>query len=192
VERVRSFIAIELPEEVRATLSQLETQLMAESSTAVKWVATDSIHLTLKFLGSVDSDKLDAIIRAMQIAASGISPFQLELNALGVFPNTRQVQVVWVGLDGELASLTRLQKSIEANVSPLGFPTEARPFRPHLTLARVREQALPSERQKLGDLIASRSLAEPSAFEVSSISLMRSQLTRQGAIYSRTGSVVLA
>ena len=191
MEQVRSFIAIELPQEVKAALSRLAAGLMAKNAAPAKWVEPEGIHLTLKFLGGVAAEKLESIIAAMQTAARGIKPFRLELDGLGAFPGLARAQVVWVGLRGDLSSLTRLQQNIEANVSPLGFPSEARPFHPHLTLARVREQALPAERQKLGELIAASSFAFPGAFEVGSVSLMRSQLTRQGAIYSRIASVKL-
>jgi 2'-5' RNA ligase len=94
-------------------------------------------------------------------------------------------------LSGELDKLAQLAKRIEANVSPLGFPTESRAFTPHLTLARVGDRVLPNERQKLGQLIASTKFEAKSAIEVKAINLMKSQLTPQGAIYSRLHSVEL-
>ena len=110
---------------------------------------------------------------------------------MGVFPNLRRVQVVWVGMDGEIDKLRQLQKRIEFNLAPLGFAAETRPFTPHLTLARLRDRALPGERERLGQLIAGTKFETVHTIKVDSINLMRSQLTREGAIYSRLSSVEL-
>jgi len=191
MEQVRSFIAIELPDEVKSGLAQLQAQLKTGKQPPVKWVNPYSIHLTLKFLGNIAVDKISEITGAMEAAAQGISPFHLEVKDLGVFPNLRRVQVVWVGISGEVDQLSRLQQGIESNLSPLGFTPESRPFTPHLTLARLREQASPDERQSFGQLIASTRFEAVYDFSVDSINLIRSQLTREGAIYSRISSVKL-
>ncbi|MFQ5997333.1 MAG: RNA 2',3'-cyclic phosphodiesterase [Dehalococcoidales bacterium] len=191
MEQIRSFIAIELPDEIKKALAQLQAQLKAGKQSPVKWVDPYSIHLTLKFLGNIAADKTSEITAAIEKAAQGISPFQLEVKDLGVFPNFRRVRVVWVGVSGEVAQLSQLQQRIESNLAPLGFAAESRAFTPHLTLARVREQASPAEQQNLGQLIASTRFEGVYRFSVDSINLMRSQLTSEGAIYSRISSVKL-
>jgi len=191
MEQIRSFIAAELPDELGIWLSQLQAQLKADKSPGVKWVDPYGIHLTLKFLGDVAIDKTDAITRAMETASQGISPFNLTIKDLGVFPNLRRVQVVWVGISGEVTKLSQLQQNIEANLARLGFAPESRAFKPHLTLARLRNQASPDERQKFGQFISDIKFEETYHFEVNVISLMKSQLTREGAIYSRINSVKL-
>jgi len=191
MEQVRSFIAIELPEEVKLGLAQLQTRLKLGKQPWVKWVEPHSIHLTLKFLGNIPVDKIGEITRAMEEAAQEISPFRLEVKDLGVFPNLRRVQVAWVGISGQLDKLGQLQQGIESNLARLGFTSESRPFTPHLTLARVRDRASLEERQRFGQLIASTKFEAVYAIEVDAISLMRSQLTREGAIYSRISSVGL-
>jgi len=191
MEQVRSFIAIELPDEVRAGLVQLQAQLKTGKQPPVKWVDPYSIHLTLKFLGNVAVDKISEITRAIEVATRGVSPLHLEVKGLGAFPNLRRVQVVWVGVSGQIAQLSQLQQRIESNLAPLGFAAESRPFRPHLTLARLREQASLDERQSFGELIASTKFEAVYGFSVDSINLMRSQLTREGAIYSRLSLVGL-
>lgn len=191
MEQIRSFIATELPDELGIWLSQLQAQLKADKSPGVKWVDPYGIHLTLKFLGDVAIDKTDAITRAMETASQGISPFNLTIKDLGVFPNLRRVQVVWVGISGEVTKLSQLQQNIEANLARLGFAPESRAFKPHLTLARLRNQASPDERQKFGQFISDIKFEETYHFEVNVISLMKSQLTREGAIYSRINSVKL-
>ncbi len=191
MEQVRSFIAIELPDEVKAGLAQLQARLKTGKQPAVKWVDPYSIHLTLKFLGNVAVDKVSEITKAIELSAQGIPPFHLEVKDLGVFPSLKRVRVVWVGLSGEVARLSQLQQRLEANLTPLGFTPESRTFTPHLTLARVREQASPEEPQSFGQFIASIRFEAVYGFSVEAINLMKSQLTREGAIYSRISSVKL-
>jgi len=191
MEQIRSFIAIELPDELKSGLIQLEARLKLDKQPWVKWVNPDSIHLTLKFLGNIAVDRTGEITRAIEEAVQGISPFHLEVKELGVFPNLRRVQVAWVGISGEVDKLSQLQKRIETNLTPLGFAPESRAFTPHLTLARLRDQASLDERQRFGQLIASTKFEAAYTIEVDAISLMRSQLTREGAIYSRISLVEL-
>ena len=191
MEQIRSFIAIELPDELKLGLSQLEARLKVGKQPGVKWVDPQGIHLTLKFLGSITTDRISEITKAIEEAVQGISPFHLEVKNLGVFPNLRRVQVAWVGISGEVDKLNQLQKRIDFNLARLGFAPESRPFTPHLTLARLRNQASSPERQRFGQLIADTKSEITYSLEVKAISLMRSQLTREGAIYSRINSVKL-
>jgi len=191
MEPIRSFIAIELPDELKSELTRLEARLKSDNQPGVKWVNPDSIHLTLKFLGNIAADRTGEITRAMENAVQGISPFHLEVKELGVFPNLRRVQVAWVGISGEVDKLSQLQKRIETALTPLGFAPETRAFTPHLTLARLRDQTPPDERQRFGQLIANTKFDTAGTIEVDAISLMRSQLTRKGAIYSQISSVKL-
>ena len=191
MEQIRSFIAIELPETLKLELAELQARLKTADPGGVKWADPQGIHLTLKFLGNIAADRTGDIIRAMNEAARGIPPFQLTIGGLGVFPNPRRAQVAWVGLSGQVDKLARFQAQLEASLARLGFAPETRLFSPHLTLARLRPQASPAERQSLGQLIISTRFASSYPIVVTAIKLMRSQLTRQGAIYSQIGSVEL-
>jgi len=191
MEQVRCFIAVELPDEVKTGLDQLQAQIKSGRQTSVKWVNPCGVHLTLKFLGNVAVDRIDPITTAMEEASQGVSPFHLEVKDLGVFPNLRRVQVVWVGVSGEVDKLAKLQQRLESNLAGLGFAPERRRFTPHLTLARLRDRASLEEREGLGKLIASTKFEAAYTFPVDAVSLMRSQLTREGAIYSRISSVKL-
>ncbi len=191
MEQVRSFIAIELPDELKLGLTQLEAQLKMNKQPWVKWVDPYSIHLTLKFLGSIAVDRISEITSAMEEAIQGISPFCLEVKDLGIFPNLRRVQVAWVGISGEVDKLSQLQQHLESNLARLGFAPETRPFTPHLTLARLRNRASLDERQSFGQLIATTRFEAAYTIKVDAINLMRSQLTREGAIYSQISSVKL-
>ena len=191
MEQVRSFIAIELPEGLKVELIQLQGQLKLGEQSWVKWVDSSSIHLTLKFLGNIAVGRINEIIRAMEEAVLGISPFHLEVRELGAFPNFKRVQVAWVGVGGEVDKLVQLQQRIDSNLAPLGFAIETRPFTAHLTLARLRDRASPDERQRFGQLIAGTRFESAYTIKVDAVSLMKSQLTKEGAIYSRLSSVGL-
>ncbi len=191
MEQVRSFIAIKLPDELKLGLARLEAQLEMSKQPWVKWVDPYSIHLTLKFLGSIAVDRISEIIGVMEEAIQGIPPFRLEVKDLGVFPSLRRVQVAWVGISGEVDKLSQLQQHLESNLARLGFAPEARSFTPHLTLARLRNRVSLDERQSFGQLIATTRFEATYTIKVDAINLMRSQLTREGAIYSRISSVGL-
>jgi len=191
MEQIRSFIAIELPDELKEGLVRLQAQLKLSNPSSVKWVDPYSIHLTLKFLGNIAVGRISEITRAIEEAAQGMSPFHLEVKGLGVFPNLRRVQVAWVGMSGEIDKLRRLQQRIESNLVPLGFTAESRPFTPHLTLARLRDRALPGERERFGQLIDITKFEAGYTIEADAINLMKSQLTREGAVYSRLSFVDL-
>jgi RNA 2',3'-cyclic 3'-phosphodiesterase len=185
IEQIRSFIAIELPEEVRSGLKKTQGLLKSDNPQIARWVDPASIHLTLKFLGNIPADKVAPISQLMKKAAGEVKPFRLEVKGLGAFPTLSRPQVIWVGLTGEIEQLQKLQNCLESQISPLGFPTENRAFTPHLTLARLRDTAAAIERQKLGEKISSIDLGLCFSISVNSISLMRSQLTPAGAIYTR-------
>lgn len=191
MEQIRSFIAIELSGEVKQALARLQDGLKTGSRTPVRWVDPNSIHLTLKFLGDIDASLTGRITAVMEEAVRGLRPFHIDVGGLGVFPNPRRVQVVWVGLAGEVERLVLLQKRIEVGLTPLGFAAESRSFTPHLTLARVRDRATPQERQDLGRLIQGTRFEADCGLYVDSVQLMKSQLTPEGPIYSRLSSVVL-
>jgi 2'-5' RNA ligase len=191
MEKIRSFIAIELPGEVKQALTRLQEELKSAGNLPLRWVEPKNIHLTLKFLGDIDVASTGKITLALEDAVRGAQPFNIEVKGLGVFPSLKRIQIVWVGLYGEMEKLGQLQKSIEEKLKPLGFTPENRPFTPHLTLARVRDYARPEERQKLGDIISAASFEGQYKVNVTSVNLMKSQLTREGPIYSKIGTVNL-
>ncbi len=183
-EQIRSFVAIELPEEAKKGLARLRKELERDEHRFVKWVDPAGIHLTLKFLGNIPSKRVTEITEAMKKASQGISPFHLEISGLGAFPSLRQARVFWVGVGGEMDQLSRLQQNIDAALTALGFAKEERPFVAHLTLARIREGASPPEKRSFGELVGSTVFEDKYPVEVEAIRLMRSQLTPAGAIYT--------
>jgi 2'-5' RNA ligase len=184
-ESIRTFIAIELPEPVKRELTDLETLLKKRCPPVVKWVEPASIHLTLKFLGSVDADRIDEIKMAIDEAVQGVAPFSLEVREVGAFPNLNRVQVVWVGVKGELDRLMYLQQQVESNTEQLGFAREDRAFTAHLTLGRVRNYTSPDDHRKIGQILTGTTFTSANGIRVETVNLMKSQLTPGGAIYTR-------
>ena len=182
--QIRSFVAIELPDEAKKGLASLRRKLERDEHRFVKWVDPGGIHLTLKFLGNVSSRRVTETTAALEKAVQGLSPFLLEISGLGAFPSLKQTRVVWVGVGGELDRLSTLQQKIDSALAALGFAREERPFVPHLTLARVREGASASERGGFGALVRSATFEGKYSIEVEAVKLMRSQLTPAGAIYT--------
>jgi 2'-5' RNA ligase len=190
-QTIRSFIAIELPEAVKTGLQQLQTELTLPRYSFVKCVAPEGIHLTLKFLGNISAEKVTDITGVMEQASQEVSPFQLQLTEVGAFPNMRRPRVLWVGIKGEVDKLVSWQQRIDNGLVPLGFAKEARPFAPHLTLARLRENCSPGDRLHFGEMVAGSHVEVDYKFTVTSLNLMRSQLFPAGAVYSRLAEVKL-
>ncbi len=182
--QLRCFVAIELPQEVKEKLAQLISLLDREKSPFAKWVNPEGIHVTLKFLGNVPANKVADIAKVLRELIAGSPSLKLQVSGLGAFPNLEQPRVIWVGLQGEIEKLEGLQHNIDSALIPLGFPQETHPFSPHLTLARLRDRASPAERRNLGKLLIATPFVTTCKFRVKSVLLMKSQLSRQGAIYS--------
>jgi 2'-5' RNA ligase len=190
MEKIRAFIAVELPSFLKKELGRIESILKAGNTTPVKWVDFESIHLTLKFLGDIESSRVGEIIEGIKNACVGISPFELKIKGLGVFPNPARTRIAWVGLVDATDELSLLQRNIESEMEKLEYERETRKFSPHLTLARVRDQATPDERERFGNLVTATTFSSE-RITVNSVSLMKSHLTRQGALYTRLGSIRL-
>ena len=192
MDTIRAFIAIELPAKVKAELSRIQSSLKQSAACPAKWVAPESIHLTLCFLGEISSDQVEAVKSVMAQTSQEFRGFKLELAQPGVFPNPGQTQTAWVGLQGQLDILSALHNRLEDKLRTTGYKPESRPFKPHLTIARVRDEAAPAARCDLADAVGRLELAGHLAVDVSEMSLMKSQLSRSGAIYTCLYSAKLA
>jgi len=178
---IRSFIAVELPDEVRGALSQIQERLR-ESVGGVRWVQPASIHLTLKFLGDIRPEQVQPIAAAAARAIQGEPPFTLGVSGLGAFPNPRKPRVIWVGIEGDVERLGRLETRLEGALEPLGFPREQRAFRPHLTLGRVKDPRRPPD---LTRALADVTVPTCNSFDVDEILVYKSDLRPTGAIYTK-------
>jgi 2'-5' RNA ligase len=182
---LRTFIAIELDQALQGSLKSLQTRLRQRlAPRSVRWVRPDGIHLTLKFLGDTPVSKLDAIKTALGQAAAEADPFTVTVGGVGCFPNVRRPRVVWVGLHEPAGALARLRDAVEAQVAPLGFPTERRPFSPHLTLGRVHRRASKSEVREIGQVVAASQIGITDEMAVTTVSYIKSDLRPTGAVYT--------
>jgi len=185
VETIRTFIAIELDAALRAALAELEGELRrAPLARLGRWVDPNGIHLTLKFLGDVSAGQLAELREAMRRAAATVAPFELAVAGLGCF-SARQPRVIWVGVEDASGSLARLQCAVDRELGTIGFPPEGRPFSPHLTLARVRDQANGRERAEMGAWVKAQEVGSLGRMRVTEIALMKSDLRPTGAVYTR-------
>ncbi|NLE52367.1 MAG: RNA 2',3'-cyclic phosphodiesterase [Chloroflexi bacterium] len=184
-EMLRLFVAITLPSAILESLAAIQQRLSADTPHGVvRWVDPRGIHLTLKFLGDAPAAQQPELERALDHAAGEQQPFELVLSELGCFPSERRPRVVWVGLAGALPELHALRDDVERTITPLGYPTEDRPFSPHLTLGRVRREASASQASLLGGQVVRSKQMETRAWRVSSVSLMQSELSPGGATYT--------
>jgi 2'-5' RNA ligase len=200
--RFRLFVACELSGEVRAALAAVQDQLRAAGAGRLRWVRPEGIHVTLKFLGEVEANRVDAICAALGPA---VEPFSMRVRpaGLGGFPSAAlragpsaslrasggaRLRVVWIGLEGDIDALAALAGRVDRALESLGFPREARPFAAHLTLARVRDEASAEERRRLADLVAGQTPAPLPELVLKHVHLVRSVLQPGGAVYQRLAS----
>ena len=192
MEEIRTFVAIELSAAIRSELTRVEEMLKEKIATPhLRWVDPANVHLTLKFLGNVPIDRIQEITAALKEACAGLSPFIIHVSGLGCFPNTNNPRVVWVGVQEETGRLKGLQERIEGRLATLGFKPEGQPFRPHLTLGRVKKEAHGGARRIVGGIVSATSVGHLGQMEVGEISLMKSVLLPSGAQYSRLETIPL-
>jgi 2'-5' RNA ligase len=136
--RTRTFIAVDISEEIRANAVALQESL-ARTGASVKWATPESMHVTLLFLGEVDDRELPAVCRAVQDVAAREPPFALRVSGVGAFPNARHPKILWVGITEGADALKRLYGDLETKLLDLGcYRKEERGYTPHLTLGRVK------------------------------------------------------
>jgi RNA 2',3'-cyclic 3'-phosphodiesterase len=185
---IRSFIAIDLPQETREKLAAIQEQLK-QSRAGVRWVKPSSIHLTLKFLGDILTGQVDDIAAAAAQLLREAPPLTLCAAGLGTFPGPRKPRVIWVGLRGEVERLANIQSGLEKALEPLGFAREGRGFSPHLTIGRVKDR---HRLQPLIDAMSTLELPEFNSFDADEIILYKSDLRPTGAIYTKLHRMPLA
>jgi 2'-5' RNA ligase len=186
MEQIRSFVAIEISDQLRAKLSLIQESLKDKGAAdRVRWVKPEGTHLTLQFLGDVPEDRVKDISGAVTDASRDVAPFNLSFAGLGCFPSASRPSVLWVGVEGETDTLAELQAGIQAHLARLGYPPEKRKYTPHLTLGRVARHIGDGDRRRLGTLIRTCSIEPLGGLEVRQVSLMKSELSPAGARYSR-------
>lgn len=182
---VRAFIAISFPPEIQARLKQVSADLQDRlPDVPVRWVPSENIHLTLKFLGDVSVKNIDLLTKMIQAEISEHPYFEISVGELGAFPNKRRPRVLWVRVQGP-PDLQALHESIERATTRLGYTREERSFSPHLTLGRVSRNAKPDEVRQLSQVLEQTRVGFLGAARVKAVHLYQSELKPGGAIYTR-------
>lgn len=175
-------MACEVPDDAKQAIGEVIDRLHAKSGNAVRWVKPDGVHVTLKFLGEVPMKQLPAIKLAIQEAVVGHQPFELEFSNIGTFGGREGLRIMWVGIAGDVLRLEALVRAVNAALAVVGFQPERRPFRPHLTLGRVRDEISTRQRAEIEVAVGKMEVAA-SAWRTTQVSLMRSRLMPSGAQY---------
>ncbi len=195
MDAIRAFIAIELPAAILQQLGEIEARLKPQlPPDCIRWVKSDSVHLTLKFLGQVPSDQIELITLSLQNALAAQPAFTLEVAGVGCFPDLHRPRVIWVGVKEEAAGhqLQHVQRVVENAISPLGYPTEARDFSPHLTLGRLARDVRTPDLKKVGDVIGASTIGTLGRWDVIDVALIKSDLRPTGAVYTVLARAPLA
>ena len=190
---LRLFISANLTPALVDSLGDLQTELKRRlANQPLSWARLEGIHLTLKFLGDTDPTRVETIVASLQVAVSSHAPFTLTVAGLGCFPNLRQPNVLWVGVEDPDKALQRLAASVDKATTRLGWEQEKRPFTGHLTLARIKRDTHNDARRVIGAQISQLLLADPlGVLPVNSLHLMRSELRPGGSIYTELGAIPL-
>jgi len=175
----RTFCAVELPGEVRVRLQEHIARLRKEfPDAAASWSRVENIHLTLKFFGNVEMDRIPQISAAATRSTEQFSKFQVDVGNTGVFPRPSRAQVLWIGVSDPSHNLSALQKQFDEACASAGFPKEDRAYHPHLTIARLRKPE-----RRLADTHLQLNF-EPLAVEINELILFRSELSNKGSRYT--------
>ena len=183
---MRAFIAVDLPEPIKAAISEQQHALRRalsppqERNDEMKWTRSEGIHLTLKFLGEISERQVTQVTDGLA-GLESFQPFALRVKGFGFFPDARRARVLWVGLEAPPA-LAELASRVERTCENLGFASEGRAFSPHLTLARFK---LPKPRPDLVALLEPKRELALGQFDVAEFFLFESKLSPHGARYRK-------
>jgi len=187
---VRCFVAIDLPDDVRSALERTQASLRHRARRAdLRWVDPAGLHVTLKFLGEVPEDTLAPVTDAVRTTVAAHAAISLALAGLGGFPSLGRARVLFAGIPAGVAELGRLAAALERALEPLGFPPENRPFRGHVTIARVRS---PRGLGRITAAIQSTREVDFGSWTAKGVILYRSRLRPTGAIYEPLADFPLA
>ena len=187
MEKVRSFIAVNLNPDIKEYLSSLQANLNV-SETKIKWVEKNNLHLTMEFLGYISLEQTILIKSKLKEIASQYRPFIIRLSSnIGIFPTYQMPRIIWVGIKEGVNQLNELYNSIENNLSNKGFPRENKEFSGHITIGRVKFIRDTTNFIKILKSIEVNNFSQ----EVGSIDLMESKLTPNGPIYNITAKLPL-
>jgi 2'-5' RNA ligase len=180
---IRAFFAFKLPQKVLEQIEQGLSELKRSAPNHIKWVAFDSMHITLKFIRSFNLKHLPMIEKDLETLLSGFGNINISTGKPGVFPDTRNPKTVWLGLK-ETDRLHDLVKIIDQSIMEYGYEKEKRTFSPHLTIGRVRNYVGLEEKLIIGQKVLAYVISSIGPIIIDRTSLIKSDLTQQGAKYT--------
>lgn len=186
MQMLRTFVAVDIAPSVASRVARLIAELQS-SRASVKWVGDKNLHLTLQFLGDVESLQIPAVCDAVQSAAAVVDPFELVCGGVGAFPDLRRPRTLWVGVQNGAEEMGELQRHIEKALAPLGFRPEARQYHPHLTIGRVKQ----GPASELAAALQEHESFQAGSTLISEAIVYSSELSREGPTYTALARAAL-
>ena len=182
---IRSFLAFELPGDIREKVSKISGEVK-NSGLNAGWVKPGNIHLTVIFMGNIDEKEIPGIISTIDNAACNHKTYDISLGGMGLFPDIRRPRVIWLGLNGEIDGLASLRDDLQKSLKPFGIKQEKRPFKPHLTLGRFRKPI--KDPVLLKKVIEKYRDTRGPGGKLQELVMFKSELNPGGAVYTRIHS----
>lgn len=183
---MRVFIAIDLSPEAKKEIEKFYKKVLFKKHWPVKWEKPEKLHLTLVFLGEIKKTKLQPIKSAIKKVIRNFKPFLISFKGLGCWPEFAYPRVIWLGLKGDLKSLAMIQKNLEKELIKIGFNLEIKPFSPHITLGRIKNECEYKERIEIGRQLRRYMIYDlGSKINVDKIVIYESKLKPTGSVYKR-------
>ncbi len=181
----RLFWALPLPPQAYDAVAAIQREMARRLPVdVIRWIPPINVHLTLVFLGSWPQRNVPALVESAERAIQGMPPFRLQLSGIGAFPNPRRPRVVWLGVQGDLDALHRLQNAVARAMIDVGWRPESKPFTPHMTIGRVRKGLTNSTLAHIGTVLQRLKVEPFGAHEVDQVFLFKSDLRPSGAVYT--------
>jgi 2'-5' RNA ligase len=180
--KIRSFLAFELPLEIKNVVARVSEELR-QSTLNARWVKVDNIHLTLVFMGNIETEDIPAIARGVKEVCQAFGPFDLSIKGIGCFPNSRNPRVLWLGLDGDLEPMSDFRDALQGHLTGFGIKEEKRKFKPHLTLGRFRKSKKMDSKED--QLLSKYEDLSSSVCSLKELILFKSDLKPTGAVYTK-------
>lgn len=190
MSRLRAFIAVEIPLDIRQNVEHATSNLRRGTGSLIRWVAVENMHLTLKFLGDIPSPNVEMLTQMIQAEADSFHCFDIHLTGIGSFPNPKRPRVIYIGIQAP-AALEAFQRQLESATRRLGYNVEERAFAPHLTIGRVRQNISPDDQQKIRRALEASKIDSLGIARVNSVHFYKSDLKPTGPVYTKLFSAHL-
>jgi 2'-5' RNA ligase len=190
MSRLRAFIAVEIPLEIRQDVQHATSNLRRDTASLIRWVAVENMHLTLKFLGDIPSANVEVLTQMIHTEADSFNCFDVSLTGIGSFPSSKRPRVIYIGIQAP-AALEAFQRQLESATHRLGYTAGERAFAPHLTIGRVRQNIPVDDQQRIRSALEESTIDSLGTASVNSVHLYKSDLKPTGPLYTKLFSAHL-